>query len=402
MIRRTPMNRGFTILEMTVSISVLTIMMGGFFVLASTGTKLAGESATSVESQKAAHRSLVGVFDSLNETAMSSVDTTSRVFQYGVSSSYRSDRFQISGGQLRQCTSPLCRFHTREDLSIKRDHYWCGSEFRSPLFPTVMRGKIWPEEAETCPLDAAYTTTTTTMDVVKFMTARDATGDFVTSSGASAGPRWGGLVFLAPGPGADGLPELREYRIYASDLMEGTVTYSQGYNHFPATSPTMVHLLDFGTDGTINGVRDNKVPASPTISDASIEAFYTGTSGGRRTVTFYKSLYGPNGGYPQRLFHLTIYLDNGETNWQVRHIESLLVNWTAQRNFVREPKTLVPNLTEFAASTQVSNPWSATNPDGVQESSVVRLVVGTSQPNFDQGEKTWKHSVDVVTVTPKN
>jgi hypothetical protein len=200
---------------------------------------------------------------------------------------------------------------------------------------------------------------------------------------------------------SNGLTELKRYDVYVSDLVAAAPTYSAGFNRFTPLAPSMVDLFDFGTDGTTNGACDGKVPLTNATSDAKTESFTTATYNGSPVILVTKSL---GGGviYPSRSLTLRIDLATGQTYFSVSHYDSGTVYWTATRTFTRTPRTLVHNVTEFAVSTAVSDPYNAvSNPRGVSEPDVIRVTLGTSGADHTEGEQ-WQHHVEEFQLKARN
>ena len=76
---------------------------------------------------------------------------------------------------------------------------------------------------------------------------------------------------------------------------------------------------------------------------------------------------------------------------------------TGEWNHPTTPEVFVNNLTEFAVSTFVSNPYDAvTNPQGVEEQGTVRLTIGTTDEVIRRGKKEWNHTVETLVLKPRN
>jgi hypothetical protein len=382
---------GFTLVEATVVLSLMTVAL-------LTGLQLLSQSAAQTEqatslflNEDRARGGLSGMFDIVAETSILHVDTAMRVHGLLVANDIFSDRFTIPGVVLRQCTSPTCAFHTRDDLTVFEDRLYCGHEYRTGLLGgPVTRGKNWPATMSSCPLDGWPLSTAPRLDGAKFFIPRTESGTFTKTPTGT--PIWSGLVFLFPYVSHHGLCELRRYDVYVSDLLAGTLTYSPAWNRFPPLAPSMIDLFDFGVDGTTTGAPDGKVPLTNVLSDAVTESFTVGTYQGAPTILVTKSI--PNGalpgGFPQRQLTLRIDLDTGETEFSVTHKDTSTLNWIASCNFTRAPRTLIQGLTELAISTSVSDPQSpATNPMGVSEPRVVRITIGTS--DAAEGNKWFNH-----------
>jgi prepilin-type N-terminal cleavage/methylation domain-containing protein len=393
-------DEGFTLIETVIAMVVMSLGLLAAVAVLQRGTEV-NENATSLfMNEDRARGALSGVFDVLTETAIKHVDTAMRVHSPVIATDVQSDRFTIPGVTLRQCTSPTCKYHTKANLSVFAQRFNCGFEFCSGLLGApVTRGKVLPGTLTSCPFDGSALASSARLDGVKFFIARDVNGLFTVF--ADGTPRWGGLVFLFPCASPDGLTELRRYTVYVSDLLAAPPVYSAGFNRFAPLSPSMINLFDFGTDGTINGVVDGKIPVTNATSDAKNETFTAATYQGQPVILVSKTL-GSGVLYPQRSLTLRINLATGQTFFSVDHHDTALSYWTASRTFTRMPRTLVRCLTDFAVSTAVSNPYSAaTNPTGVSEPDVVRVTVGTS--DAPRNDKTrWLHHVEAFQIKARN
>jgi hypothetical protein len=399
--RAKPPDRGFTLIEaMIVFCLMIVAFLSGLVILEQTRT--GAEQATAVFSNEDRARGvLAGIFDAVAETSISYVDTAMRIHGPNVANDIFSDRFTIPGVSLRQCTSPTCAFHTRDDFSIFPARFTCAWEYRTGLLGgSVARGKIWPGTMTACPLDGWALSTSPRFDGVKFFVARTEAGQF--TKGTNGSPIWGGLVFIFPCASARGLCELRRYDVYVSDLLAGSVSYSPGWTRFPPLAPSMLNLFDFGVDGTTNGAPDGKVPLTNILSDAASETFTAGTYLGEPAILVSKSLQnGPApGGFPKRSLTLTINLETGETEFSVDQRDTNTLQWSASCSFTRAPKTLIQGITELAISTSVSDPYDAlTNPTGVSEPGSVRVTIATSNT---PGADKWFNQVESFKIKTRN
>jgi len=317
-------------------------------------------------------------------------------------SDIHSDRFTFTGLTYSQCVSPVCRFHTESGTRLDAFRYRCGLEYRVTTLTSVLaRGKVWPGALSACPLDGSPTTSLVSMDCLKFLSARGRDGAFTTGGVNGLEPQWDTLVILAPYADTRGEGELRRYDIGVGDLLAGLVV-SSGNSPIDAAVPDMIRLFDFGTDGTTNGIPDGLVPVTAATSDAERESFFAGTYLGEAAVIITKNLGSPTT-YPRRVLNLVVRLRDGFTTFSVGHNESAMVFWTASCTFTREPTVLVNKLTEFTASTAASNPFNAmTNPDGISDSSVVRMTLATTDNWISKGESLWNHSVQELVLKPRN
>lgn len=395
-------DRGFTLIECAILFAVMSVGLMAGLALLNRGAAESETATTKFLVEDRARGALSGAFDILAETSIRYVDTGMRIHGPVAASDVFSDRFTIPGLVLRQCTSPTCTFHTRDDLTVHAREFNCGYEYCTGLpGGPVARGKNWPAAATSCPLDGAPLSTIPRLDGVKFFLARDETGAF--SKLPDGRPRWEGLVFLFPCVSPDGMCELRRYDVYVSDLLANPPSYSTGFNRFDPVKPSMIDLFDFGKDGTTNGIPDKKVPLTNATSDATSEVFTTGTYLGDPTILVSKALGTPGGGtYPQRSLTLRVNLLTGETSFSVEHHDSATAFWTAGSTFTRIPRTLVKGLTELAISTAKSHPFdAAANPTGVAETNVVRITLGTTAAPRDRANQ-WLNHVETFQIKSRN
>jgi hypothetical protein len=241
------------------------------------------------------------------------------------------------------------------------------------------------------------------MDGLKFFTARTSTGTFETSAGTSPDPHWGGLVFVFPYSDT-GPAELRRYEFHVSDFAAngGVPQFSTTWTAFDPNAPSMVELFDFGTDGTVDGLPDGRVPVTVDLSDGDYEFFSLSTHSNQPAIIYQKSLNAP-GLWPYRRIDLVIKMGSGETIVSVTHQESATSYWTANVTFTRPPTTLVRDVTEFAVSTAASHPYdSVSDPLGVEASSTVRLSLVTTTESHRDGEREWHHHLETFELTPRN
>jgi hypothetical protein len=393
-------DRGFTLVETVIFFAVMSIGLLTGLALLDRSTAQSETATSQLLVTDRARGALAGAFDILAETSVKFVDTGMRIHGPAIVNDVFSDRFTIPGVTLRQCTSPTCSFHTRDDLSVHARQFNCGFEYCSGLLGVpIARGKNWPATFTACPFDGSSLSTMPRLDGVKFFLARDATGAFTKMPDGK--PRWGGLVFLFPCVSHSGLCELRRYDVYTSDLVAGGPTFSPGWVRFDPMNPSMIDLFDFGKNGTTNGILDKKVPLTNASSDAQAEVFAAGMYQGEPTLLVSKTLT-VNSGFPQRSLTLRVNLVTGETEFSVDHHDTATMFWTASCTFTRMPRTLVQGMTELAISTSVSHPLDAiTNPTGVSEPGVVRITLATSDAPRDR-RTSWVHHVESFQVKPRN
>lgn len=410
--RNTRRQRGHGLIEVLAAVTVLSIGMLGAYAAASGGTGFASLGRHVSRTNAGGRGALGPLQDMVAETRIGFVDTCMRFHYNTASYSYQSDRFTIYDGSLMQCSSPVCRFHTDQALNQDMSAYHCGYEYRVGQGTNpVARGKLWPAGLSSCPLDGSPLYSSATLDGVKFFTARGSDGSFTatTGGGADDGPNWTGLVMVFPFARDDGLPGLYRYEVHVSDFFgaNGVTNYSSDWTEFDPLAPSMIDLWDFGTDGTMDGVKDGSVPVTAATSDADYEGFYMGTStnAGNESndvVVWAKHLYG-SVGYPQRVATLIVNLETGETSLSVSHWTGPTTYWNGSVDLVRAPKMLARDVSEFAVSTAQTNPYdAAANPTGVEDSGVVRMTLVTTAEETYKGAKRWVHHLDTFTLSPRN
>jgi hypothetical protein len=396
-------SRGHSLMEVAIAAGIFTLTMGGAVAMLDRGGDFASKAVSSLDANTASRRSFSAITQLFEESEIGHVDTSSRLHTAGSALDFESDRFTFYCPSLRQCTSPSCAFHTRPDLSTHSTNYFCGYEFRCGTAAPIARGKVLPAEFVRCPYDGALTGSPVVLDVVRVLRARDENGTFVTTGAPSPKPHWVGMSFLVPVPCDNGLMELRRYDVYISDLLAAGPSVVGNWTSWPSASPSFVNLLDFGADGTANGVPDGSIPARASQSDGTLEYFWISSSGTSSSLTYMKDLVTPGLGYPIRNFNLSIRLRDGFTTISTSHAESPTRSWSASASFTRAPDVLVSGVTEFAVSTKRSSPHDpATNPTGVEHDRTVRLVIGTTESTLNKGVTEWMHSVETFEVSTRN
>ena len=388
--------------EMAVVLFIFTVgIIGGLGVLERTDNFVAHNSAR-LRTDSTNSLGLQAVVDVITESSMQFIDTTMRVHDGPGMLDVNSDRFMFSSFPLVQCISPTCGFHTQSGTVPNSSKFQCGHEYRTGFSTSsLQRGKIWPGDQAFCPLDGFPTTQIVTLDILKLFAARGRDGSFSTGMGGDVKPDWNSLVILAPFSELEGKAELRRYILEVSDLLGGALS-SSGDHPFDADPPDMVKLFDFGSDGTTDGVPDGSVPVRAEDSDAEQESFFTGLLSGEPAVVISKVL-GSSTSYPWRTVSVVIRLRDGFTNCLVRHYETSSVYWMSSCTIMRAPDVLASNLTEFAVSTATSHPYDPVNsPEGVRDSGVVRITIGTTDRVARKGKTEWSHNVNTLLLQPRN
>jgi hypothetical protein len=388
---------GMSLVETTIALAVLILGMGSAYSLLSVGTSQAKTSNEVLVGDTATIVPLQILADLVTESSASYIDTTMRYHYSDFEISYSSDRFAIAG--LSQCMSPICRWHTNSGNS-REEHLHFAHENRGLNLTDYTRGKVIPGEAETCPFDGSQLASFGYMDVLRVFSARDSQGKFhVDSSGRAL---WQKAVFVAPIPDDNGTCSLVKFEVHVSELVAGGVVASGGWDRWPADSPSLIQLFDFGLDGTTNGEPDARVPTTPDQADSHDDAFFISTHNSNTSLYLYKRLNNP-GEYPHRLVVMDYNLVTGELNFSARHHDSPTETWETTTSLVRKPEVLLRGVTEFVCSTASSNPnvLGAAAP-GVESPSIVRIGLGTSHQIVDKGERRWLHDTRMIQVAARN
>jgi prepilin-type N-terminal cleavage/methylation domain-containing protein len=396
-----PLQAGFSLLEVCVALVILAMGMTASLAIFNRGSSFVTQASVGLQSDESGRFALATLTDPIQEARLGHIDTSFRV-KYSDGTWYQSDRFFFDNLGLSQCLSPLCRYHTRPDLTTRIPEFHCGYEFRSGLgWSPITRGKIWPASMTRCPLDGGWLSNQgpVGMDGVKLFTARAPDGTFTQTPA----PRWTGLLFFFPAPkgnreGAD----LMRYDLQIADLFADTVNWSPGWSRWDPVAPNLAELFDFGTDGTTDGQPDGSVPVTAPQSDADLEGFFTALWNEELSIVYLKQLGSP-GDLPYRWIQVLVRLRDGDTAAWIEHHEVGGEFWSGSARFTRPPRLLVPNITEFSVSTALSNPFDpATNPTGVTEEESVRVTIVTSQDDNDRGGQVWANRISSCQIAPRN
>lgn len=403
---------GFTVIELVVAVAVFALALSAIASGVSRGTEFSTHAIKAVRNDEQAREPMKALTDLVNEAAFSSIDTSTRVYVGSWSGlatgestvGFESDRFSIPGLPLRQCPSPTCGAHTDESsFAVEMRGYHCGYEWREGMqMQPEVKGKNWSSALGTCPLDGTPLTEAATLDAMKFFTPRGPDGSFDVETGSVPRPDFKHLGLVFPYRADSGTQvELRYYVVSVDDLASG-ISFSQGWDEWNPSAPSMFNLFDFGTDGTTDGDPDGSVPVNSDESDAQVEVFVVTVWEGEPTIVLYKVL-GSQTSFPYREVQLRVRLRDGATFFSVVHYESANEFWTGTANFEREPRVLVTALTDFVASTERSHPHDEQqNPTGVEDGGVVRMCVGTTQRVVSQGVVSWPYRIDQLSLRPRN
>lgn len=394
--RATKTEDGFTLIEMAVAVTIFTIGMAILMTSFESASDLSTQAAATAMNDAEVRRSTTKIIDLIAESSAASVDTMARYHSTGASVDFATDRFWTSS--MRQCWSSTCSFHTRPDLSVDGTRYACSLEYRRGYGTTTSAmGKVWGRDQDTCAFDGNQLSTGANLDGIKLLVARS-DGSFQMDQG---NPLWRTMVFIFPRRSDDGLMELARYELRIDDILAAMPVESTNWSRWTAADLDWNDLLDFGGDGTTDGIPDGSVPLTPETSDASEEIFSNATSSHGPAVVFTKTV----GSWGLTFRHLTIvlYLESGLIDFSVSHYEDSSTYWNVDGTVTRAPEVLIRGVTEFAVSTADSDPWDATiNPTGVEQEGIVRVHVGTSRKYRRDGQELWAHQVDTFTVRPRN
>ncbi len=387
---------GFTLLEMTVSLSVFIIGMGILLVTFDRGGHFTTQANALARADSSAQRSTNKLMDLFSEASRENIDTMARYRSAVAAVSFSTDRFWTNS--MRQCGSANCGFHTRNDLSVDAMKYSCAHEYRRGLgtVPSAM-GKVWSANAARCAFDGSGLASGANMDGVRLLVARS-DGAFRTNQGR---PLFRNMVFVFPKRNDKGLMDLARYELRIEDLIAAGVSTGGGWDRWTNADLDWFDLLDFGTDGTIDAVPDGSVPLTAENSDGAEEMFSTMTTNDGPGV-IYNKVVGVWGA-TYRKVTVTVRLDTGRIDFDIEHYDTSFKFWSVSGQITRAPEVLVNDVTEFAVSTAVSNPLDpVTNPTGVAQDGIVRVHIGTSRNYRRDGNELWEHHVDTFTVRPRN
>ena len=171
--------------------------------------------------------------------------------------------------------------------------------------------------------------------------------------------------------------------------------------------PTFVDLMDFGTDGTTDGVPDGSIPLVPSESDAQNDyaTAYSYTNQGADGQAFtssywyrYKYMSLSSG---TKYFYVNIDRATGQINVYL-YFTDAGETWYRYAVLAREPEVLCRNLIDMDFSTAVSNPLTTQNPLGVSNASSVRVTLVLTREDDVGGEKRQVHHTVSFEVQPRN
>lgn len=413
--------------------------------------KSTGDTVSSSESQSAAGAETRRVFGSLErdlrEASISSVDTQFRSVQQGLPANTwaRSHYLEAGSSRLKQCynaSSPWNTQATGADRPLRtllsRFVQFTTADGQTFTKAYTKLGRAWISilpAVGACPIDQTYLTQGVYLDAVKFFSFRGkGTGQFVTAefsaAQAAAGtqklPDAQAIVVYAPYyDEASRDLQLRRYVVFKDDIFDPAQPHAQLWTgNSPAGVPTMIDLMDFGTDSTTNGTRDGSVPVSAATSDAHYEQFHVyshaanlpSTSGFKyRDVNgaeldapagayvYWNKVFGTPGSNPYRYFYLSIDRGTGEITGSFSYLETT-GSWSRSFSIKRRPAIVAHHLLDVDFSTNVDNPHDAVaNPTGVINPRVVRVAVGLDrQAEVSGGQKRRREVVLVSKVYPRN
>lgn len=409
---------GTTVLETLVASAVLSVVVTALFLaLDQTGrTSIAGDRiATAAERSSRLRRALL---QDLLETGLSSVDTASRDrVAAAPGGDWTSNHFAQTTSGLAQCPSPVCGWNTTPD----GDALGLRSEVAENRLvdaggeSIARRGRPWLDGGATCPLDGTPLAAGAVLDTLLLLSPRGPDGSFVTEESTAADRATGqtlapdGQAIVLYFPFHDvraGRLELRRLVLYRQDLVSADVPstdyqevaasqsgWSAWSDHQPAGEPTLVDLLDFGTDGTLDGQPDGSIPTTADRSDADRETFALSVVPVGNQEIQYLVRTKILDSHPTRRREHSIIVDRatGEVTWTV-DFEDLDTGsaWYRHVRFVRRPEVVGRGLVALDISTPASNPWSLANPRGVAPGGGVRVTILQAET---AGESIHEHEL---------
>ncbi len=346
--------------------------------------------------------------------------------------------FQSESG--KQCASASCPWFFNNVTSVARYPQASLIEARVTTINTSTTitldryGRPWPMSFQSCPLDGSPLMNGTVQGSIRFLTPRDINNNFImdefsaveASNDLQKKSDWQSMVFIAPFYNSDKLSmELRRYVIYKSDLYatsaQHTLFDSQqvGWTDWAANLvrdntgalvndlPTFIDLLDFGSNGTVDGIPDNLIPNRPEDSDAHLEGYLLTTtltgSVVEGTIVWIKYLWDDITG-KYRYWSLSIDRRTGQITWTVYFGNNNFAEfWYRSVILTRAPEVITNHVGAVDFSTNRSNPFvTTTNEGGVKSPDVVRVTFVLDREAIRRGARDIKESVLSEQVSPRN
>lgn len=415
--------RGTSLLEVMVVTSLLAVLLTSLatVLLSARTTTRAGE-AMSANTENAQRLADLLRAD-LEETGIEVVDTSAHLHDAFDGVDIQVNHYFDPADGLRQCSSPVCAWHTtiegaanpieKEHLAVVSRRYRRQGGQQS----IDASGRVWLRPAtDLCPLDGSYATAGAELDLLMLLSPRDESSRFVTdeasalevSRGLERAPDWQAIVFYFPwfDERTDRL-ELRRTFVTRADLTGGDGQQSADWDVWqanrPSGQPTLVDLLDFGIDGTLDGQPDGSIPLRPEDSDAQWDWF--GISG--RSV--YREKYLSTDEWI-KYFYLSVDRQTGDVAWYVYFSrdpegDGDFVDapyWWRWSTVNRAPIVLTRHLVDLDVSTAVSNPRSTNNPWGVANLDTVRATIVFDRPIAVGGRTRHIEHALALEVLPRN
>lgn len=427
--------RGFTLVELAVA-STLVVMLGAGVMAALDSARNTTETGDRIGGGvDRAGRLVSRIERDLKETSIDLLDTAVRVHRWDQpSSDWMANHFADRAARLSQCTSAACPWNRRVDTgppSDRRPAIFVGRNRRwdAGAASVTPSGRVWRElSASVCPLDSNFATDQVELDLALIFSPRNPAGDFVTAEFTAREdrdsrrnePDWQALVIYFPRiVPATATLELVRLVVYRDDLVSGSVpgtTYDAWSGsatpnwdawdgNSPAGVPSLVELLDFGSDGTLDGSPDGKIPLVPERSDALVDRFevVAGTKAGAN-VSYVRRMKGLDTATWYREFDLAVDRETGRVDWRVVFKDKRTgASWQRAASFVRRPDVIARDLVDIDFSTRVSNPYDpVANPWGVSKPRSMRMTLVFELPYATSGGVRRIEHIYHSEVEPRN
>lgn len=407
---------GFSLVETAIGVTVLSTALCVVLFTTKSAQDGARSGERRTEATDRARLALAEIAAEVEESALATVDCLFR--SHATGGSDWSDTRSFESGGRRQCLSSTCAWSAPGGAPFY-PHSYCSQRYYTSGSSTLTQyGRLWAPQETQCPKDGTYLSSGAYVPALKLFSPRDAGGTFVSAdytaseavSGLQGKADWQAIVVYMPYyNAATGKTELRRHVAYKSDLFAAASQGASGWTAWsgnsPANLPAMLDLVDFGQDGTPDGVPDGKLPLTPQASDAQNEYFLATssvTSGVTSAYFYWYKYYNAGGKY--RYFYLYVDRTTGLTTWQVYFADNNFAQyWYRYASFTRAPRVVAADVAGADFSTATSNPWNAvTNPGGMQNTKNVRLTLVVDGPGARAGAIEYPESVQTLEVAPRN